>query len=176
MRRKQSLSSFDFRLSDFGRDPKKKAAEFSWPIALGALTLGGIVLWALTLGKQGQAPDQAPKPPRPALSETGKKPLDFLGDPMQLRQGETYRFRLRLTDIGLISNKASITNSFTNRGFSNVQVYNSRLSVPSDWPEETITDDGNERFVEATWSAPDTSLDKNQLQIELAWDQGSATS
>lgn len=146
-----------------------------------ALMVGVGLLGAFAAFKMLSAKgENAPLPPGDRPTGTG---LIMLGDPLLLKQGQVYRARLSLAattpPFSTAATADAIAQGLSAIGFSNVTIFMTLQSLPTDWPASTMVNpQPATRWFQGTWNGPTLSLPR-PATIESIWvrdDQAVATS
>jgi hypothetical protein len=126
-----------------------------WKILSGGLLPALLVLPTLSAG----AP--LPEPAAAAAVLNGKT--------LVLRQGATYRARLKLSFFQCFAPQSKIAKKLGERGFSGVRVFTSARQLPGDWPSQFRDKVGScERYAQGTW-ARKTGSHSRPSAIEKLW-------
>jgi hypothetical protein len=137
-------------------------------VMLGVVALGGFAVWKMLQAKGDEpSPEDAPKQITPSN-------LAMLGDPLHLTQNRWYRGRLRLPATGLppfsaSSSEDDLVKALTALGFANVRVWKGIQSLPSGWPQSTMSNiAAGTRFFEARWPLSTVDVPRPG-HIEAMW-------
>jgi hypothetical protein len=94
-----------------------------------------------------------------------------------LYQGTRYRATAALPFVAAVISADTARTKLAEKGFGDVKWWTDASELPTDWPSERRDPGAGTfsvgRFVEATWSKPDATLDVPP-QVTAAWAQGGA--
>ncbi len=95
-------------------------------------------------------------------------PIRWLGDPIDLQSGKTYRARLELTGMtSKLANPNLVASRFRELGFSNVSA---SKDAPAGWPAEATASPGNGTwFTQGTWAKASEQIERPE-EISKAWE------
>jgi hypothetical protein len=168
----------------------KRSRGIDWPkiVMGGVVLLGGYAVYRLVRAEPEPAPSPPnptapwipipgiispvpPSPPKPALGQ-----IAYLGDPISLAQGKTYRAIGSLSAIEAMAlgfggdKKQTLAARFSDLGFRDVKIFDELSELPFNWPAETVTSLPDRPFmIEGVWERETASIPKPP-QIVKAWE------
>lgn len=107
--------------------------------------------------------------PGALLTGLARAARESASESIQLREGATYRARLRPSFFQCLASEARIIRHFAAGGFTKVRVFMSPRELPSDWPAQYRAKAGScARYAEGVWARPTTER-RHPPSIESWW-------